>query len=214
MRGRRKLERRSFPSRRDDLPEKMEMKVKRGDVTREEVIRFYVAYDWRKKNPRRPLPDIDTWTWHDPDALDGKLAENGLKKGVLAAYRTWQLVEFDVADILESAIVDQISPKEPQALGQLVLRGKLAEWFPKGAPEWWREIGSGSELGAGSALILRRSVPSERPAKWCIEDGSGRALALLQRILRYGEVGRTAWAYLGHERDDRSAFIKLHPELT
>ncbi|HLW88420.1 MAG TPA: hypothetical protein VKR57_07980 [Terriglobales bacterium] len=54
---------------------------------------------------------------------------------------------------------------------------------------------------------------SERPAKWYLEDGSGRGLALLQRILRYSEFGRTAWAYIGHEPDERSTFIKSHPEL-
>ncbi len=58
---------------------------------------------------------------------------------------------------------------------------------------------------------MRPVLKSEAPAKWYLEDGSGRALALLQRILRYGEAGRTAWAYLGHEPDERSAFFKLHP---
>lgn len=189
------------------------MTVKQENVTREAVIRFYVSYDWCKKKPQRTLPDVETWTWHDPDALDAKLDENGLKNGVLAAYRTWKLVELQLTDILESAIVDQIFPNEPQALAQLVLRGKLAEWLPKGAPQWWQEIGKGAELGIESALILRPSLPSESPAKWYIEDGSGRALAFLQRIMRYGETGRTAWAYLGHESDESSAFIKAHPEL-
>lgn len=104
-------------------------------------------------------------------------------------------------------------PGEPQALCQLVLRGKLAEWIPKGSPDWWSLIGNGSDLDVKSALIARPALRSEGPAKWYIEDGSGRALALLQRILRYGEVHRTAWAYLGHEPDERSAFIREHPEL-
>jgi hypothetical protein len=188
------------------------MRVERDDVTREETIRFYAAYDCGKK--KRTIPaDINEWPWDDPEALDEKLHGSGLKKGVPAAYRTWKLVEFDVGDILESAIVDQIFPNEPQALGQLVLRGRVAEWLPNGAPEWWREIGNGSELGAESALILRPSVRSEGPAKWYIEDCSGRALAFLQRILRYGEHGRTAWAYLGNQPDERRAFIRSHPEL-
>jgi hypothetical protein len=81
------------------------------------------------------------------------------------------------------------------------------------AQEWWQLIGNGSQLDAESALIARPALPSESSAKWYLEDGSGRALALLQRILRYGEVGRTAWAYLGYEPDERSAFIQSHPEL-
>src|SRR5208282_114205 len=188
------------------------MRVERDNVTREEAIRFYVVYDCGKKNLNLSL-DFDTWPWHNPEGLDEKLDENKLKNGVLAAYRTWKLVELGVADLLECAIVNHIFPKEPQVLGQLVLRGNLAEWLPNGAPEWWRDIGNGSEFGVGSELILRRSLPSERPAKWYIEDGSGRALALLQRSLRYAELGRTVRAYLGDEPDECSAFIKLHPEL-
>jgi hypothetical protein len=70
-----------------------------------------------------------------------------------------------------------------------------------------------SDLHVESALIVRRAVKSEVPAKWYLEDGSGRSLALLQRILRYGKVGQPAWVYLGHEPDEHSAFLKPYPEL-
>jgi hypothetical protein len=189
------------------------MRVERDNVTREEVIRFYAAYDRRKKVVQPPLPDLTAWPWDDPDGIDRKLADSRLKDGVLAAYRTWRLVEFSVSDLLECAIVNSIFPGKPQTLGQLILLGKLAEWLPIGNPEWWQLIGNGSELGVDSALIVRPALKSEGPAKWYLEDGSGRALALLQRILRYGEVCRTAWAYLGHEPDEHSAFIKSHLEL-
>lgn len=188
------------------------MRIERDTVTREEVIRFYSKYDRRKKGQPSPY-DPATWPWDDPDGLDRKLADSGLKKGALAAYRTWSLAEFSVADLLECAVVNHIFPGQPQALGQLILLGKLAEWRPIGDPEWWRLIENGSELDAESALIVRPALKSEAPAKWYLEDGSGRALALLQRILRYGEAFRTAWAYLGHEPDEQSAFIKSRPEL-
>jgi len=194
------------------------MRVERDSVTREEVIRFYARYDWGKKRKKENVDslvsDIDNWPWNDPDCIDQKLDDSGLKKGVLAAYRTWKLVELDVVDLLECAIVNHIFPREPQALCRLVLLGKLAEWFPIGNPDWWRRIGNGLDLDVESALIVRPAVRSEAPAKWYVEDGSGRALALLQRTLRYGETGRTAWAYRGYEPDERSAFIKAHPDLT
>jgi hypothetical protein len=190
------------------------MTAERENVTREEVIRFYVRYDWSKKKPKDvEPPDMEKWPWNDPNGIDQKLRDNGLKDGVLAAYRKWKLVELSVADLLECAVVDSIFPREPQALGQLALLGKLAEWLPTGAPEWWRLIGNGSGLDVESALIVRPAIKSEAPAKWYIEDGSGRALALLQRILRYGETGRTARAYLGHEPDELSPFMKDHREL-
>jgi hypothetical protein len=188
------------------------MRVEREAVTREDVVRFYVAYD-RSRKGGPPLSDLDTWLWGDPGGIDRKLAENDLKDGVMAAYRTWRFVEFGVADLLECAVVNSIFPGEPQALGQLALRGKLAVWLPIGAPGWWPLIRNGSDLDAESALIVRPAVKSEAPAKWYLEDGSGRAIALLQRILRYGEVGRTAWAYLGDDPDDHSAIIKSRPEL-
>jgi hypothetical protein len=62
-------------------------------------------------------------------------------------------------------------------------------------------------------MIIRPSVKSEAPAKWYIEDGSGRALALLQRVLRNGEMYRTSWSYVGLEPDMRSSFIASRPEL-
>jgi len=188
------------------------MKIERDEVTREEVIRFYAKYDWRKK-PKGPHPDLDAWPWDDPGGLDRMLAESELKKGVLAAYRRWKLVEFGVSDILECAIFNGIFPGEPQALCRLVLRGKVATWHPDRATEWWQPIGSGMNLDVHAALIVRPATKNEAPAKWYIEDGSGRALALLQRILQYGEIGRTAWAYLGYESDERSVFIGSHPEL-
>ena len=63
------------------------------------------------------------------------------------------------------------------------------------------------------ALILRSAVASKRPAKWYLEDGSGRALALLRRILTHQEPWRTAWAYLGVIPDERAGFIRTRPEL-
>jgi len=188
------------------------MRIEKDNVAREEVIRFYATYDCRKKKPAHN-PDLDTWPWGDPHGLDQKLKDHGLKHGVLTAYRKWRQVKFDFADLLECAVVDHIFPGESQALSRLVLRGKLAEWFPKGNPEWWRHIGNGCELGVESSLIVRPSLMNELPAKWYLEDGSGRGLALLQRILRYGDFSRTAWTYLGHESDERSHFITQHPEL-
>lgn len=191
------------------------MREERVGVTREEVIRFYVNYDLHKKsrNVDSILSDMRGWDWNDPDRLDERLEHHKLKKGVLSAYQTWKLVQLDVTDLLQCAIVNRIFPKEPQTLCQLVLRGKLAEWLPKGAPGWWRLIGEGEDLDAQSALILRDAVSSEAPAKWYVEDGSGRAIALLQRMLRYGEIDRSAWGYLGDQTDERSSFIKGHQEL-
>jgi len=88
-------------------------------VTREEVVRFYAIYDCRKKK-RDHDPDLDTWPWSNPDGIDQKLNDHGLKHGVLAAYRIWRQVKFDFADLLECAVVNHIFPGESQTLSRLV----------------------------------------------------------------------------------------------
>jgi hypothetical protein len=181
-------------------------------VRRRDVITFYVHYDCHKKQ-RAPITSLDTWPWDSPDGLDECLVSSRLKAGVLPAYRRWWLVELDLADLLECAIVNHILHEHPQALGQLVGRGVLETAVPPGNPEWWEPLSSGREFPREWALILRPAVSSERPAKWYLEDGSGRALALLRRVLVHQEPWRTVWAYLGVVPDERAAFMRTHPEL-
>ena len=191
------------------------MIVHKTDVTREEVIRAYARYDLRKKQRAHLVSTsaFDAWKSDDPDEIERHLEAAGLKARVLAAYLTWKFVKFSVADLLECAVVNHIFPNEPQAICRLVLRGKLAEWFPQGTPEWWRQLGGGSEPDVDAILIVRPAVATERPAKWYLEDGSGRGLALVQRALRYGELDRTAWAYVGDTPDEGSRFMREHREL-
>jgi hypothetical protein len=182
-------------------------------VSRRDVIAFYVEYDRRKKG-QPSLRDLATWPWDNLEALDQKLRDNGLKAGVLPAYRSWWLVELDLSDLLDCAIVNHIFPDRPQALGLLVGQGSIETWAPPDRPEWWEPLSSGLNLPREWALILRPSVSSERPAKWYLEDGSGRALALVQRMLRSGEPWRTAFAYLGIVPDESSSFIRSRSELS
>ena len=193
------------------------MRVIETGITRKDVITFCVGYDRRKKN-QPSLTDLAAWPWNSAEALEAKLRSNGLKEGVLAAYKSWWCVELDFADLLDCAvereIVDRICPGAPQSLLRLVSRGVIETAEPEGPREWWRPLCSGMNLPCEWALILRPAVNSERPAKWYCEDGSGRALALLRRILVHAEPWRLAFAYLGIVPDEGSAFIRSHPELT
>jgi hypothetical protein len=188
------------------------MRVLRNHVTREEVIRSYVEYDRRKKEEGRLPPDLDQWPWDSPIELDSKLRANNLKEGVLTAYRDWQFAELNLSDILKCAIFNGIFRGEPQALCQLLLIGRVGSWAPDRETGWFNSIRTGAALNPDSPLIIRPSVRCEAPAEWYLEDGSGRALALLQRILGQGEFNRTAWAYVGTEPDIRSSFIATRPE--
>jgi hypothetical protein len=187
------------------------MEIIEEHVTRRDVITYYVEYDRQKK--RQPaIENLEAWPWDDPNAIDEHLQSNHLKPGVLSAYRVWQLAQLNYADIADCAIVNHIFPDQPQTLGQID-QGLIAKSRPNGNPEWWGPLSSGSNIPREWALILRPTVASERPAKWYIEDGSGRAIALLQRILMYQEFWRTAWAYIGIIPDEGSHFLQKRSEL-
>ena len=165
------------------------MRIIKERVTRRDVITFYVGYDRRKK--RQPaIGDLHTWPWDNPGAIDERLRNNCLKSGVLSAYRMWQLIQLDFIDIMDCAIVDHIFKGHPQALGRLVGRDLIETWRPQDDPEWWEPLSSGCDMPQEWALILRPAVANEHPARWYIEDGSGRAPALIlschkRRIVRF-----------------------------
>lgn len=106
-------------------------------VTREEVVRFYVAYDRRKKGKSTPT-DLASWLWDNPEELDSKLPKNGLKAGVLAAYKLWWFLELLLPDLLDCAIVNHIFKGQPQPLSLLFTRGVVETWKPNGYTEWVR----------------------------------------------------------------------------
>jgi hypothetical protein len=188
------------------------MRIIKERVTRRDVITFYVGYD-RQKKGEPAIEDIETWSWDDPEGIDEQLKSNHLKPGVLSAYRMWQLIQVDLIDIMDCAIVNHIFKGHPQTLGRLVGLGLIESWKPKDNPEWWKPLSSGYDIPQEWALILRPACANERPAKWYIEDGSGRTLALLQRMLIHQEPWHTAWAYIGAIPDEGSRFIQEHPEL-
>ncbi len=195
------------------------MKIIIKDLSRKDVISFYVEYDRRKKPAEKDI-NLTTWLWDDPVELDNVLKANKFKSGVLPAYMLWNLVELDFNDILDCAIVNHIFPDLPQALNLIQDKGVIEIWRPPNLPnsseppEWWVPLSSGSNLPREWALILRPSTLTEKPAKWYVEDGSGRVLALAQHVLKYGDKTKTAYAYLGVIPDENSPFIKSRPELS
>jgi hypothetical protein len=187
------------------------VRVERRDISRREVVEFYARYDRGKKGQTEHI-NFDSWPWNDPVGIDRHLRECKLKVGVLAAYRSWALCQLNLSDILKCAIVNHIFPGESQVLGEISPE-TISESKPQNNPGWWFPLSSGSDIDQGFALILRPALNSEYPAKWYVEDGSGRILALFQRIIRFGEATRTAWAYVGDVPDEQSRFMIEHPEL-
>jgi hypothetical protein len=177
--------------------------------SRRELIRYYVEYDVKKKNILSPV-DIDEWDWNDPNAIDEKLRSNGFKYGVVSGFKQWHLVQLSRRDLLWCAIVDHIFPGESQVLDCLVSLSAFKNWRPDRPTEWYERLEAELPFPLEWAIILRPTVPNEYPAKWYIEDGSGRAICFLRRLIRQQDNENFAYGYLGDEPDDKSEFMKQH----
>jgi hypothetical protein len=57
-------------------------------------------------------------------------------------------------------------------------------------------------------MILRPAVFSENPARWYLEDGSGRAAAIVANAGKYPTDQSVAFGYLGMRPDPRSRFMQ------
>lgn len=176
-------------------------------VTRRDVVESYVRYDARKKGGAVPS-DISEWDWSHADAIDQNLRLNGFKFGILAGYEMWRPVNFGVSELRDCAIVADIFPNLPRVLGQLVNLELFENWKPDRHVEWLDSLRGDAPYPSEWPLILRPSVRSERPAKWYLEDGSGRGICFFRRLVRAGDDRSTAFGYLGSQPDSRSTFMR------
>jgi hypothetical protein len=184
-------------------------------LNRKDVITAYVNYDARKKN--NPIPkNLADWPWSDPNALDFELSRCKLfKHGIITGYKTWQEVQLSRLDLLNCAVVNDMfrdfhSPSEhlPRVLNKLIHHPVFRQWKPDRPTEWYEWLESGKPFPDDWPLILRPAVRSEAPAKWYIEDGSGRAVCFLRRLCNHPEENGTAVGYLGVEPDFGSKFMQ------
>src|SRR5258706_4745135 len=185
------------------------MRIKQRDLGRRRVIEAHAAYDCVKKG--KPLPDFDTWNWTQADAIDQELGHAGLKCGVLGGYRVWDLVELTIPDLRQCAVLAEIFPGQPRALGLIEKVGVLASWSPDRATSWFPSIAAEKSLGDEEPFILRPALATEAPADWYVEDGSGRVIALLANQAAFSTLETVAFAYLGREPDETSSFMRAAP---
>ena len=182
------------------------MNVVEVGISRQRVIETYVRYDAKKKN--KPPIDFEHWNWDDANSLDEKLQAAGYKFGVISGYIIWNLVQLSYDDLGECAIVNCIFKGLPQTLGELTNFPAFDNWKPDKPPEWFETLEAGGNFPKEWAMILRPSVACEKPAKWYVEDGSGRAICFFRYLVRQKDQGRSAFGYLGIEIDPSSNFMK------
>ena len=182
-------------------------------IARREVIEAYVIYDASKKQKAVPT-DMAKWPWLDANALDNSLAAQGFKHGILAGFAKWKSIELSRSDLMNCAIVNGIFPNLPQTLSILTQHEEFQNWRPNRTTGWFQRFEKGHAEISDWPLILRPAVKSEAPAKWYIEDGSGRAICFLRWLLRHPESDAKAWGYLGVDSDKNSIFMQKHfPQL-
>ncbi len=182
------------------------MRITAPGLGREVVIRAYLNYDSAKK--RKSVPDTLAWPWTDADALDTELRRFGFKTGVLAGYQEWCAVELDVADLRQCAVVSSISASGPRDLGSLEAAGKLVGWRPSTNAAWFAPLEEGRTFDQDEPFILRPATKGEAGARWYLEDGSGRATALVANAHLFAPSQTVAYGFLGSAADPNSSFMR------
>jgi len=120
----------------------------------------------------------------------------------------WALSALTLDDLRECAVVYQAVPGHLRCLGQLEGSPELEAWRPDRPNCWYEWLSAGGVLQQDAPLILRPSVRSEHPAKWYLEDGSGRALAIVQTVSSRTEGQIVVYAYIANIPDRASTFMQ------
>ena len=181
------------------------------ECSRQDLLEFYLSRE-REKGTHVSLEGIDI---NDPNAIDRHFALHGLKIGVIPGYKSWRYVKLSKEELLQCAIVNHIF----RGSRLFPVLKEFYEWEPKtrdGKPKstaWYEYIERMEDPTSYPekwALILRPALPSEDGAKWYIEDGSGRSICFLRRLLTLRKDG-FVYAYIGIESDQKSEWI--HREM-
>src|SRR5258708_7429740 len=114
------------------------MRVIKRDIERRTVIEAYAKYDCPKKDC--PTPDFATWDWSKADAIDREMKSAGLKEGIPAGYRLWDMVEITMSDLRECAVEGKIFPGQSRKLGLIERAGGLVGWKPDRLTSWCGRI--------------------------------------------------------------------------
>jgi hypothetical protein len=138
------------------------------------------------------------------------MASAQLKTGVPAGYVLWDKVELTLSDLRESAVVADIFPNQSRKLGLIESAGQLSGWKPKPERSWYSNVVNGHAFDETAPFLLRPALRNECPASWYIEDGSGRAVAIVANQQKFSSqvVGI---GYLGRKPEMSSAFMQRDP---
>jgi hypothetical protein len=181
------------------------MRIRKQDIGRRTVIEAYARYDCSKTN--RPVPAFAAWDWSQADAIDREMECAHLKVGVPAGYLLWDEVEVTMSDLRECAVDVSIFSGQSRSLG-LVSASGFSDWKRGRDNRWYEPIARGLALGEAAPILLRPAVNRESPARWYIEDGSGRSVAFVANQHLFDPLQTLAIGFLGRTPDPRSSFMQ------
>jgi hypothetical protein len=181
-------------------------RIKKRDIERRTVIEAYASYDCSMNN--RPRPAFATWDWSQADAIDKEMCRAQLKIGVPAGYLLWDEIEVTMSVLRECGVHDKIFPGKPRSLGLLASAGELVGWKPDRKTIWYEGISKGQTFDGTAPMLLRPAVRGESPARWYVEDGSGRATAFIANQQIFDPSRTLAIGYLGRKPDPNSSFMR------
>ena len=179
--------------------------IRKQHIERRVVIEAYAKYDCSKKH--RPVPDFLAWDWSQANIIDAEMSRANLKTGVPAGYLLWDEIEVTTPVLRECAVHSVIFPKQSRKLG-LIGDSELLDWKLKCDKPWYEGIARGGKLDDAAPMLLRPATRGESPARWYIEDGSGRAIAFVANQQIFDPSRTLAIGYLGRNPDPNSSFMQ------
>jgi hypothetical protein len=183
------------------------MKTIERNVARRTAIEAYVRYDCGKKG--LPVPDFAQWDWSAADSVDAEMVSARFKSGIPAGYLQWDKVEVTMSDLRDCAVDVAIFARgKPRSLWLLERGDEIVRWKPDRQTTWYESISRGQTLEAFAPLMLRPAERGEAPARWYVEDGSGRAIAFVANNTLFDPSQTLATVYLGTVPDPHSSFMK------
>lgn len=127
------------------------------------------------------------------------------------------MLKLSFDDLGECAVVNHIlnASISDRRLSSISEIEEFIKWRPNGNPVWYEIIKNYNydKWEEHNFFIIRQSVKLEKPAKYYIEDGSGRAMALYQKFKINNNCDLKIKCYLGKNACSSQFMKEKYPEL-
>ncbi|MCL4392516.1 hypothetical protein M1145_00010 [Patescibacteria group bacterium] len=189
-------------------------------IDRIELVKIYIQNEIKKNEFKKNelesiLEKIQNPNNKDnPNNIDMLFYTHELKVGIIPGYETWEEISINQSFLNDCAISNNIFENENQSLKVLKTKDCFNNWKPNRETLWYKDlefpVNNKSEWKDKFTIILRPAVQSEEDqgALYYIEDGSGKSICFLRRMIKDKDNTTTIKGYLGIEPDIKSIFMQ------